>query len=209
MSQIALEGRKFGRLTVIKYEYSKNYKRYWLCKCECGNEKYISTSKLTTGNTISCGCYQKENIKNGLNYKHGLRKTRLYRIWVNMKTRCCNTNDNHFKDYGARGIKICDEWLNDFMNFYNWSMENGYKDNLTIDRIDVNGNYEPSNCRWATILEQNRNRRVVKVITFNGKSQTISQWSSELKLGKETIRERIKKGWTIEECLFGKKKVIK
>ena len=209
MNNIDLKDRVFGRLTVVKYEFSKNHKRYWLCKCECGNDKYIHTSVLTSGHTISCGCYKRENIKNGLRTKHKLRNTRLYRIWANMKTRCYNANDPHYERYGARGISICDEWRNNFKSFYDWAMSNGYEDNLTIDRVNNDGNYEPSNCRWATVKEQNQNKRTVKFLTYNGETKTIPEWTKDLNLGKETIRERIKKGWSTEECLFGRKRVVK
>ena len=125
--------------------------------------------------------------------KHGLRNTRLYRIWASIKTRCYNENDPHFERWGKRGIKMCDEWRNDFKVFYDWSMSHGYSDELTIDRIDNDGNYEPQNCRWTTIKEQNKNKRNVKYITYAGKTQTIPEWTKELRLGKETIRERLKR----------------
>ena len=114
----------------------------------------ILSNHLKSGKIKSCGCLNKQG-----NPKHGLRYTRLYRIWINMKTRCYNKNTNRYKDYGARGITICNEWRNDFMSFYNWSMNNGYDENLTIDRINNDKNYEPSNCRWITVKEQNRNKR--------------------------------------------------
>ena len=136
--------------------------------------------------------------------KHGLRNTRLYRIWANIKTRCYNENDPHFERWGKRGIKMCDEWRNDFEVFYDWSMSHGYSDELTIDRIDNDGNYEPQNCRWTTIKEQNKNKRNVKYITYAGKTQTIPEWTKELRLGKETIRERLKRGYTDYEALFGR-----
>ena len=136
--------------------------------------------------------------------KHGLRNTRLYRIWANIKTRCYNENDPHFERWGKRGIKMCDEWRNDFKVFYDWSMSHGYSDELTIDRIDNDGNYEPQNCRWTTIKEQNKNKRNVKYITYAGKTQTIPEWTKELRLGKETIRKRLKRGYTDYEALFGR-----
>lgn len=135
---------------------------------------------------------------------HGKRHTRLYRIWVNMKTRCYNENDPHFERYGGRGISICDEWRNDFLTFHEWSMSNGYEEHLTIDRIDNNGNYSPVNCRWSTIQEQNVNKRNVRFITYDGKTQTIPQWTKELGLGKETIRQRLKRGWSEKEAIEGR-----
>lgn len=142
------------------------------------------------------------NNKNHL--VHGLRKTRLYNIWSNIKTRCYNVNDSHHKRWGAKGVVMCDEWRNDFKAFYDWAMSNGYSDELTIDRIDGTGNYEPTNCRWVTLAENNRNKPHVRYITYNGKTQTIGQWTKELGLGKETIRERLKRGWSETEALIGR-----
>lgn len=138
-------------------------------------------------------------------YIHGKRKTRLYRIWANIKTRCTNENDPHYERYGGRGITVCDEWKNDFKAFYDWSMSNGYADDLTIDRINNNGNYEPSNCRWVTIKEQNQNKRNVVLITYDGETHNVTEWAQILRLGHDTIRQRYRKGWTPEQCLFGKK----
>lgn len=136
---------------------------------------------------------------------HGKRHTRLYRIWANIKTRCYNQRDPHFSRWGGKGVKMCEEWKNSFNSFYTWAISNGYTDKLTIDRIDNNGNYTPSNCRWVTVAEQNRNKEHVRFITYNGKRQTIGQWTKELNLGKETIRERLKRGWSEEEVIKGKR----
>ena len=138
------------------------------------------------------------------NYKDGRTGTRLYRIWANIKTRCYNSNIPNYKRYGGRGITMCAEWKDNFQNFYDWSMSHGYSDELTIDRIDNNGNYEPSNCRWVSVKEQNRNKRNVRFITYGDKTQTIPEWTKELHLGKETIRERLKRGYTDYEALFGR-----
>lgn len=155
---IDLTNQKFGRLTVINFAYTKSHKTYWNCQCECGKNTIVYSQKLKTGHTKSCGCYKREKtIKR--NYRHGLCKTRLYSIWHDMNTRCYYKNTDFYKYYGGRGIRICDDWKYDFVNFYNWSISNGYKDNLSIDRINVNGNYEPNNCRWATNLEQALNKR--------------------------------------------------
>lgn len=126
-----------------------------------------------------------------------------------MKTRCTNVNDPHFERYGGRGIVICDEWKNYFEAFYDWSMSNGYTEDLTIDRIDNNGNYCPSNCRWVTVKEQNQNKRNVILITYNGETHNVTEWAQILHLGHDTIRQRYHKGWTPEQCLFGKRGVVK
>lgn len=137
----------------------------------------------------------------------GMSQTRIYLCWARMKHRCVNENDKDFKHYGGRGIKVCAEWLDKelgFTNFYYWAMKNGYQDNLTIDRIDVNGNYEPANCRWATILEQRNNMRSNVVFTYKGKTMNLKQWSNYLGLRYSTLCTRWKRGKSLEE-LFSKK----
>lgn len=133
--------------------------------------------------------------------KHGKSKTRLYHTWKHIKQRCYNTNDKDYKYYGGRCIAVCDEWLKDFMNFYNWAINNGYNENLTIDRIDVNGNYEPSNCRWVDRKQQSRNRRNIKRYTINGKTHCLSDWCEILGLKSNTVRIRLYRGWSIEKAL--------
>lgn len=156
-----LTGLKFGRLTVIKLEGQNKYKRLmWLCKCDCGNTHIVSSNLLLMGVTRSCGCLNDENRKSGNNRRtHGMWGTRLYRIWKCMKNRCLNKNTNDYKKwYGSKGVTVCEEWLN-FEPFCKWALAHGYKDDLSIDRINPYGNYEPSNCRWADAKTQANNKR--------------------------------------------------
>ena len=157
-----LTGKKFGKLKVIEYYGNNKYgKALWLCQCDCGKTKIIVGNSLLSKLTSSCGCFNKEMARNR-KIKHNLSQGKLYKVWQGMKTRCYNKNFIYFKNYGGRGINICNEWKNDFSSFYNWAINNGYKENLTIDRINNDGNYEPSNCRWITRAEQNRNQRKTK-----------------------------------------------
>lgn len=158
-----LTGQRFGHLTVLeRAEKGKFSGAYWLCRCDCGAEKIIRGLTLKNGRTQSCGCLQKEvasQLCTKMRNKHGGHGSRLYRIWKNMHSRCYNANVGNYSYYGGRGITICNEWLNDFSAFRAWALSHGYQDDLTIDRIDVNGNYYPDNCRWVTMKEQNANQR--------------------------------------------------
>lgn len=166
MSCVDMINTKCGRLTVIAREKSDSRgEARWLCRCDCGNETIVLGSHLRSGRVVSCGCYSSElkrdrikNIKTKGNLKHGGVGTRLYGIWVNMKTRCLNPNNRAFRWYGAAGVTICQEWLR-FENFEKWANESGYKDNLTIERINPFGSYCPENCTWIPKSEQWKNQR--------------------------------------------------
>lgn len=139
--------------------------------------------------------------KNNPNYKDGRKNTRLYRIWENMKTRCYNDHSAQYKDYGARGITVCDEWKDNFQAFYNWSISHGYADNLTIDRKDNNAGYSPDNCRWATMVEQCNNRRNNHIVTINGQGKTLREWSEQFNINYHTVQDRLKRGWNEIDAL--------
>ena len=201
-----LTGQKFGRLKILKLAYKKirNDKKssrcYWLCQCDCGNTSIVLTDLLKSGHTQSCGCIAKEKRLKALT-KHNLSNTRLYNIWCGIKSRCYNKNFIEYKNYGGRGITICNEWKNDFQNFYDWSMTNGYTDDLSIDRIDVNGNYEASNCRWVTQKQQCRNMRKSHYLTYNNETLTVAEWAEKLNIKYSTLIARCYKNWTEEEIL--------
>ena len=197
-------GQKFNHLTVIKLDhiedrvynskYEKSGKRtlhleFYLCKCDCGKETVVEKSHLRKkiDATESCGCIAGTH--------HMSKNNRIYDIWTGIRKRCfTNTFTNEdYKNYGGRGIKMCDEWKNDFTNFYNWALQNGYREDLTIDRIDVNGNYEPSNCRWSTKSEQSQNRRGVHKLLYNGKYMFITDIAKVIGIKRNTILERYHK----------------
>lgn len=196
-----LAGQRFGRLTIIKYYgKTKNRKILWLCECDCGNEIIVAGNNLKSGNTQSCGCYHSEqSAKNFL--VHGQKHTKLYNVWCGMKSRCNNPHNKSYSNYGGRGIQVCNEW-NSFEKFFEWAISNGYQEGLSIDRVDVNGNYCPENCKWATVIEQANNTRANHFVEYNGENLTIAQWEAKTKL---PIGERLSYGWSIEEAITTKK----
>lgn len=200
-----LKGMTFGELTVIeRAKNNKNGKARWLCLCSCENKKIISSANLLSGHTMSCGCMRgkckagnfRKSYKKRVGNRNGLSNHRLYGIWRNMKMRCNLKSCENYHYYGGRGIKVCDEWTNDFMNFYNWAMANGYTEKLTLDRKNNDGNYEPNNCRWVTQSVQNMNKRGFKArtITINGITKHLFEWAKETGICDETIRKRYKSG---------------
>lgn len=197
---IDLIGQKFGRLTVIEECGRDKFRQVmWKCKCECGNEVIVRGYALRSGNTQSCGCFQKENASKE-KIKHGLHRTRLYNIWCGMKERCSIPSSCCYKYYGGRGITVCSEW-NDFSAFMEWALSHGYTDNLTIDRKDTNGNYCPENCRWITLKEQQSNKRSNHYIEFNGERLMLKDWAQRIGISHATLLERIERWGSIEEAL--------
>ena len=172
-------GRKFGKLLIISHSHTKQYTKskveYYECLCECGNKKVISLDKMKSGNTRSCGCLRREKTIKRFT-KHGMVGTRLYSIYNDMRRRCYNKNRKDYKNYGGRGIRVCEEWLNDPNSFFKWAKSNGYEDGLTIERINPDGNYEPKNCKWVTKGEQNRNKRNSHNITIDGVTRCLAEW---------------------------------
>lgn len=190
-----LAGKKFGRLQVVKRAGVTKWGNVnWLCKCDCGNEHIAAADKLKKGKVKSCGCYKKEMSIRQLE-KHGITtggKPRTLVIWNGIKARCLNPNSISYKSYGARGIRICDEWLQ-FENFHNWAIENGYQESLTIDRINNDGNYEPSNCQWVNPEVNKRKQRNVRSISIQGETKSVSQWCKDLKISKSTAYKYLNK----------------
>ena len=211
------KGEKFGRLTVLELDHveQKNITRgkyktirtfeFYRFQCDCGNICVKEKNSVKSGNTRSCGCLSKEYNESEAhkkeNLKHNLRYTRIYKIWLGIKNRCFNPKNYSYKNYSARGIKVCDEWKNNPKLFCNWAINNGYNDELTIDRIDVNDDYKPSNCRWITKSEQTKNKRNTIYLTYKNETKTLIEWSKEKKLNLKTLQSRTQRGWTPEKIL--------
>jgi len=193
-----LTGRRFGRLIVTKMHShgTKNTPIKWECICDCGKTTIVRVNDLRWGKTQSCSCLQREKVKRTI---HGDSKTRLHRIWRQIHSRCSNANLKDYKNYGGRGIIICSEWY-EYILFRDWALSNGYSDDLTIDRINVNGNYEPNNCRWTTKTVQANNTRSNHYITYKGKRQTLAQWSRELNIDYFVLKSRIRYHWSIKRA---------
>jgi hypothetical protein len=189
-----ITGQTFGKLKVVSVAYKVNTKYCWNCICECGKAAIIEGNRLRSGKTKSCGCLRKT--------QNGLSQSSIYNVWISMIHRCCNENSTGYKNYGARGISVCKRWINSFEAFYE---DMGNKpDGLTLDRIDVNGNYNKDNCRWATTKVQSNNRRNTVFIEAFGKKQLILEWSKEKNIKEATLRARLKYGWSPEKILTRK-----
>ena len=199
-----LTGKRFGRLTVIEEAGRDKFKRVlWKCRCDCGNEIVTAYGNLMNGDTKSCGCLA-HDILMKRNVTHGDSHSRLYGIYKNMLTRCYTKSDGHYERWGGRGIKMCDEWKNDYLSFKAWAEANGYNDSLTIERIDNNGDYCPENCKWITLKQQARNKRNNRFLTYNGETKCLGEWCELYNIPRTTLWNRVDRGWTPEECLFGR-----
>ena len=206
------EGERYGRLTIIREvePAGSSHKRVrrFLCRCDCGNEIICRLPNLKSGKTKSCGCYRKFVSSNRRDCHH-LKNTRIYRIWCGMKRRCYNKHNEHFDRYGGRGIIVCDEWKTDFMNFYDWAMSNGYDDKLSIDRINNEGNYEPSNCRWANQKQQIVNSTAAIKCSLGGNIVSLSDIADILGVSFKRIRRivyMLNNGYDMNEILSLSKK---
>lgn len=201
-----ISGQRFGRLTVVELtgKKTKSGNAIWLCQCDCGKFTEADSGSLRVGDKVSCGCYTKDRMS-VLNKTHGGRNEKLYLVWMNMRRRCNDPKDVNYSNYGGRGIRICHEWEN-YAEFRKWAIASGYdpnamKSQCTLDRIDVNGNYEPENCRWADLIMQANNKRTNRTITYNGKTQSMKQWSEELGIKYSLLQKRLYAGWKFEDAI--------
>lgn len=198
-------GERFGSLVVVEDKgIKKNANGYphhiWLCQCDCGNIREAKSEYLNNGRTNNCGCLTSNKLSES-SKKHGMVNTRLYRTWKHMKYRCHNPNEPKFYNYGGRGITVCDEWQT-FTTFCEWALKNGYSDDLTLDRIDVNGNYEPNNCRWVDYKKQANNTRRNRNITYKGITKTLTEWGEFMGINASTLRYRLLNlNWSVEKAL--------
>ena len=197
-----ITGKKFGKLNALNFEYRDDrYNHFWKFECECGNKIIARKSAVTSGNTKQCKKCASIRMKE-INTTHGLSKTRLYREWAGMIQRCELETSTSYDRYGALGISVCEEW-HKFEPFAEWSMENGYSDNLTIDRIDSTGNYEPSNCRWVGNLEQANNKCTNVYVEYMGETHTLAEWARIYGMKYHCLYDRWKKGWKTDELFKG------
>lgn len=189
-------GDRVGRWTLVSRQRTASGRLGWLCRCECGEESVVLTHKLRSGQSRSCGCL-KADVAGALKTTHGMSDNPAYMIWAGMRDRCVNPNNARWKDYGGRGISVCDRWS----SFENFMEDMGERqDGTTLDRIDNSRGYEPSNCRWATSAEQARNKRSNVVIEWQGVSMCLTDWAEQIGMSRDVLASRIKRGWTVERA---------
>jgi hypothetical protein len=196
-----IPGMKFGRLAIVEETPSVKKQRRFTCICDCGRQKNVRLHDLLAAKIRSCGCLHNE----GNSTTHGLSRvrgkiTKLYQVWGKMRERCLNPNNNDFAYYGGRGITVCPEWMN-FQDFHAWAAATGYREELTIERLDNNKGYSPNNCKWATRKEQSNNKRNNILITFKGHTKTLRQWADHIGVPISRLKSRYKLGWSPEELL--------
>lgn len=202
MTAIDMTGKRFGHLTVLRrVPHETQHGAYWLCRCDCGREIEVRGWYLRNRTPVSCGC--QNGVKHG--YCRGVRPKRLYVIWRDMRSRCNNPKNIGFHLYGGRGIKVCEEWK-DFSVFAAWAEANGYADDLSIDRIDSDGNYCPENCRWATNHDQQRNKRRTVFITVGDETKCMADWARTIGVYPATIRKKLKAGKDVAQFIEEKLK---
>jgi len=193
--------KRYGRLTVIEFDETRNYRARWKCLCDCGNITVVNGSMLRNHKIRSCGCL-KDELTSKRFTKHGLTHTLLYDVWIKIKSRCCNIRDKDFHNYGGRNITIFNDWQHDFLSFYNWSITNGYKEGLTIERINVNGNYEPDNCTWIINAEQALNKRNTHNYTYKGETKGIRYFSEKYNVNYYALKARLLNyKWNIKDAI--------
>lgn len=195
--QMVAAGSTFGRLTVTERSGNLGRAVAWACVCQCGTKVVVRAQSLRSGNTKSCGCFRRERLAE-LGRTHGKTLTRAYNSWSGMVARCTNQNDKRYPLYGGRGIKVCDRWMK-AANFLDDMGE--APAGMSIDRIDVNGNYEPSNCRWATQKEQTRNTRRTKYLEINGERRPMAEWCESAGVAYSLVRDRLARGWDASRAL--------
>ncbi|MFB6873719.1 hypothetical protein [Streptomyces sp. NPDC056323] len=196
--KINLTGQRFGRLVVIAEAGRQDRKVTWLCRCDCGTESTVRGANLRSGHTTSCGCWKRERIVEA-SRTHGQSSSRLYKIWRGMVRRTSDPNNPDYARYGGRGISVCEDWRKSFEAF---ARDMGKRpEGMTLDRIDNDGNYEPSNCRWSTATEQARNKRSNRLLTYAGQTLPISVWAEHTGIRGHTISSRIRCGWSVERAL--------
>ncbi len=196
-------GIRYGMLVVDYLHSKKDSAFYWKCKCDCSQESIVKGQNLISGNTTSCGC-QEKRARDEWREKQKIKSPhsqKLQNMYDNMYKRCYVPTTRSFNSYGGRGITICDEWLNDRNKFYSWAIESGIEKNLTIERKDANGNYNPENCRFASCVEQANNKRNNRILTKDGISMTIAQWARVIGVSEFTLYRRREKGWSDEEII--------
>lgn len=198
---VDLTGQRFGRLTAIAPAGKNKSGNYmWECVCDCGTRTVVASGGLRSGTIVSCGCYIRE-VTSKRSKTHGETGTRLYKIWIGMKNRCHNPEADNYKDYGGRGIAVCEEWRHSYLTFSTWAKQNGYADNLSIDRIDNDKGYSPDNCRWVNRFVQGNNKRSNAVFTIDGETKTVTQWARIYGINPITVFSRLYKGMDIVEAL--------